>query len=539
MRFAVTICAALSLALPATAQESAVPRRLLFVQIADYLTLTPLTSHGANGIDRTREEAYRLATGLRIPIGKDNYQAFILTDAPPADTQLPTKGVLSKVIADFCGTTRTQDRVVLYFGVHAVAKNGAAFVVPIDADLDSPNMLFPVAEVYAHLKELKASQKVVIWDVCRVNPERALGRRDPGPMTPELFKALTAVPEGVQVLVSCSPGEHGLEYTTPRGPVGAFPGSAFLDALRQAANDDHTAHPKAPPGEEIPIAALYKAVVKSLAATAPQQKPWLAGKPVQNPGQYDPKQPYARRFGIPAMPKGGSAAEAKSIFDELAMPPVVGGDASLARYPIDAESLKTFAPDASIDDIFRNAEKYPLRIATLRAVQTIRNSWRFNTKPQLSVTMVSAPVTDRTRKTITIAQDGVALTLVELELELERLAAVADKRARETRRWQAHYDYTLAELRLRVVLLNEYNRALGHVKTEALPDLPKGGSGWRLVPTLKLEGRKDVQSMFKAADDEFTQLMTTHKGTPWEVLARRSHATLPGARWEPIAPPGK
>ena len=58
------------------------------------------------------------------------------------------------------------------------------------------------------IKALKASQKVMIWDVCRFNPERVRGRRDPGPMTPALFKALTTAPEGVQVMVSSSPGER-------------------------------------------------------------------------------------------------------------------------------------------------------------------------------------------------------------------------------------------------------------------------------------------------------------------------------------------
>jgi hypothetical protein len=540
MRFALCLCAALALASTTRAQdpkEPGFPRRLLFVQIANYLALNPLTHAAPVGADRTRDSATRLAAGLRVPNTKDNDQLFVLSDALAVDPHPPTREVLAKALTDFCATTRAQDRVVIYFGVHALEKDGKAFVVPIYGDPAAPAALLPVAEVYAQLKELKAAQKVVIWDVCRLNPERTRGRREPGPMTPALFKALTAAPEGVQVLVSCAPGEHAIESFLPRGTAESLPGSLYLDALRQAAADDRTANPKAAPGDEIPVETLHKAVLKSVAAVTKGQKPALAGKPVPQPAAYDPKEAPPKRFGFPPLPKGLPTPEVKAIFDELAMPPIIEGDAPPARFPFAEAALRDYAADVSLDDIFKSADKYPLRIATLRAFQTVRNKWRFGGKEQIAVGTVSAPINDRTKKAVSAAQEAVALALIELELELERLAAVADKREKETKRWQAHYDFAVAELRLRVVILNEYNRALGHVKTEALPDLPKGGTGWRLVPGTKIEGRKEVGAMFTAADEGFARLEADHKGTPWEVLANRSRATLPGSRWEPTAVP--
>jgi hypothetical protein len=536
MRFALCTCAALVLASAARAQEPTVPRRLLFVQIADYLALNPLTHGAPGGPDRTRDAATRLAAALRVPDTKDNDQLFVLSDALPGDPHPPTREVLAKALADFCATTRAQDRVVLYFGVHALEKDGKAYVIPIYADTDVPT-LWPVAEVYARLKELKAAQKVVIWDVCRTNPERVRGRREPGPMTPALFKALTAAPEGVQVLVSCSVGQHALEYSVPHGPAGAVPGSRYLDALRQAAADDRAANPTAAPGTEIPVDALHKAAQKLVAATTKGQTPALTGKPVPQPAEYDPKEAPPKRFGFPGPPKGLPTPEVKSIFDELAMPPVIEGDGAPVRFPFTGDALKDYAADVSLDEIFKSADKYPLRVATLRAFQTVRNTWRFNGKEQMAVRTITSPINDRTKKTVTVAQEAVAHALIELELDVERLAAVANKRDKETKRWQAHYDYALAELRLRVVLLNEYNRALGHVKTEALPDLPKGAPGWRLGPGTKVEGRKDVLALSKAADDGFAQLIADHKGTPWALLATRSRATLPGSRWEPMLSP--
>src|SRR4030095_6448731 len=107
---------------------------------------------------------------------------------------LPTKDVLAKTLDAFCDTTRAQDRVVIYFGTHAVEKDGKAFVVPIDGDPDVPASLLSVADVYAKLKELQAAQKLVIWDVCRHNADRVRGRREVGPMSPALLKALTTAP---------------------------------------------------------------------------------------------------------------------------------------------------------------------------------------------------------------------------------------------------------------------------------------------------------------------------------------------------------
>ena len=56
--------------------------------------------------------------------------------------------------------------------------------------------------------------------------------------------------------------------------------------------------------------------------------------------------------------------------------------------------------------------------------------------------------------------------------------------------------------------------------------------GWRLVPGEKVEGRRDVKLLFAAAQEGFTKLATDHKGTPWEAVAKRSLAVLPGAHWE-------
>lgn len=530
MRFALCICAALAAAPVARAQDpkgGAHPRRLLVVQLADYVYLNPLTHGAPAGTDRTRDAAARLALGLRVPAARDNDQLFVLSDRLAADAPLPTRAVLAKVIDGFCSTTRAQDRVVVYFGAHAVEKDGKAFLVPIDGDPAAPATLLPVADVYKALGDLKAAQKVVIWDVCRRNPDRARGRTDPGPMTEALFKALTAAPDGVQVIVSCSPGERASE-SFPRVATVPLTGSAYFDALAQAATDHRTANPKVAPGEPIPVEALHKAVTGALKG----QKPALAGAAPRDPAAFDAKEQPAKRFAPPAAPK--PLTDVKAVFDELALPFAEGDRAPLARLAFTEEALKGYAADVSAEEVLKNADKYPLRAATLRALATARNAWRLDGKEHKAVAALNAPIGNLTKRSVSTAQELVALAIIELEVELERLDAVADKRGAEPKRWQAHYDYTLAEVRLRLVMLNEYNRALAHVRTESLPDLPPGSPGWRLTPTDRLEGKKDAKLMLAQAHEGFTQLATTHKGTPWEVLARRALATHPGARWEPI-----
>ncbi len=535
MRFTLAVVVALVFSPLVSAQDTKAPRRVLFVHVGNYLYLNPLTHAVPGGTDRVRSVADRLAAGFRVPTVKDNDQLFVLADSLTADARLPTKNTLAKTIDGFCATTREQDRVVLYFGMHAVEKNGKAYLVPIDGDPDAADTLLAVADVYARLKELKASQKVVIWDVGRYNPERFRTRRDPGPMTDSLFTALTTPPEGVQVLVSCSPGERAQEYFTPRGPAGMFAGSAYLDALRLAAADG----PKTAPGDAIPVAELHKVASKSVAVVAgavnAKQTPALAGTAPKVAAEYDPKAAPAQRFEWPAPPK---SADVKSVLDELALPPVLDDDTGLvARLPFTEEALKGYATDVSPDEILKNMEKYPLRVATLRTLQAVRDVWPSALKDGKGAMLLSAPVTERLKKTISDAQQPLALALVKLEIELEALSAVVDQRARETKRWQAHYDYAVAEVRLRLVVLNEYNLLLARVRTETLPELPADATGWRLIPAAGLQSRRDVKEVLAAAQEGFAKVAADHKGTPWEVLAKRSQAFVPGLRWEAVVPP--
>ena len=212
------------------------PRRLLFIHISNYLYLNPLTHAQVDGKihgpDLTKPAANRLATEWRVP----SDQLFLLSDtAPLADQRSPMREVLTGTYEKFFETSRTQDRIVVYFGGHVLTKDGKTYLVPIEGDPDDAEKLVPLSDFYAKMKECKATQKVVIWDVCRFNPERGRNRPGSEPMTEETATALAATPSGVQALITCQTGENALEFynAQPDGfGKGKLPvvGSNFLGA---------------------------------------------------------------------------------------------------------------------------------------------------------------------------------------------------------------------------------------------------------------------------------------------------------------------
>jgi hypothetical protein len=138
------------------------------------------------------------------------------------------------------------------------------------------------------------------------------------------------------------------------------------------------------------------------------------------------------------------------------------------------------------------------------------------------------------KKNVLDAQAPLAVAIAKLEDELAALEASGKMKDKETKRWQAHYDYTLGQVRLRLALLNEYNLILGHLRTGNLPELPSGSTGWRLTHTDKMSSKKEAQELADAAKAAFEKVVAANQGTPWEVLAKRAMLTPPGLRWEPV-----
>jgi hypothetical protein len=531
------------------------PRRLLFIHISKYMFLNPLTASAPGALDRTKGAALRLAYEWHVPAEKDNNQLFVLSDSAlperGMEVQNPMKNVVMGAYERFFDTSRAQDRIVVYFGGHAVEKDGKAYIAPAEGDLDEPETLIPLDDFYARMKACKATQKVAIWDVCRLNPER--GRQRPGadPMSESLAKSLAAAPPGVEVVITCQPGENALEFYTlqlenaPNAP--RFSGSLFLESAKYVAEKNRAAGKAPTPADPIPIAdwvpVVGGRVTMMAAASAPDEKRKqtvkLDGTRPEKLLAFNPEEPAAKRFDIPLAPKGTSVAEIKGIEREFSVPPIKIDltDTGLADLPFKDEAMKDYKSDITLAEIMADKEKFKFQVVTLDAFNAIRELWvgGGTTGGPPIHDVVSAPVTDATKKEIFKELDfwavGIAkLTLVESELE--GLAALKEA---QPKRWQAHYEYARAVVKSRLAYMNEYNKLMGDVRTETLPPLDKmlGQNQYRLVSSEKMKSKKDVQKLADEAQEAYSKLITQYKGTPWAIQAKRDKSFSLGLFWRP------
>lgn len=520
------------------------PRRLLFINIGNYAFLNPLTSNAPDNSDRTRADALKLAQELKVPSERDNYQLFLLSDtAPPPDNKVPTRDAIIWSYERFFDSSRPQDRIVVYFGGHALEVDGKVYLAPIEGDRNIPSVLVPLEDFYSKLKKCKATQKVVIWDVCRFNPER--GRERPGsePMTASLFKTLATAPEGVEVVTTCQAGENALELNNLLIETGSnatrYNGSLFLDSISYV-TDKNKITLKAPTSNDpIPIAELMKPVGKHVAEVAgsPQinLKQTVRYFAVRHDVQDEPQ--ITDTTPVPPI-SSGITTEIQAIVDEFQVPPIKGTRPPiiLTEYPFRADVLADYRSDLLLETIKKNKQKYEFQNVTLNAFQTLRDVWVIKPKGGLQRReYISAPVTNDLKKEIKKELDAWGIGIAKLEEIDLSLAKIADLKKSQQRRWQAHYDFARAIVKARLAYMNEYDKLMGEVLTESLPtlDKAKNQNSYHLVSSEKMKSKKDIQKLAADAQDAYTALIAQYKGTPWAVQAEYEKSLTYGLVWQP------
>jgi hypothetical protein len=525
------------------------PRRLLFISITKYMYLNPLTAT-KDGVDQSKPAAQRIAFDWHIPGDKDNNQTFVLSDTA-ADAAILMRNVVMGAYERFFESSREQDRITIYFGGHVLEKDGKAYLASVEGEVEGggwQQTLIPLDEFYGKLKDCKAGQKVMIWDVCRFNPQRGKQRPGSDPMSPALHKALAAAPAGVEVIISCSPGENALEFSkfqpdpTNRTTYG---GSVFLEAVRYVGEKRRAAKPPAP-SEPLPVAEWSQAVARRVAEIAALSKDGTkqtvasAGKPREEPVAYNADEPPAKRFAMPTPPKGTSAAEIKGIEREFFVPPIRSDltDTGLSDLPYLDSVMKDYRADVSLDAIVKEREKYPLRAATLAAFDAVREVWtgKPGTEGIGNLKAIPAPVTETLKKQILRDLEAYAVGIAKLELVDDELQKVAEHRAAESKRWQAHYDYARAMVKARLAYLNEYNKLMGDVRTETLPALDKsiGQDSYKLASSEKMKSKKEIQKFAEEAQEIFAKIIAEHPGTPWALQSKRERVFSLGLVWQPF-----
>ncbi|MCS6864732.1 MAG: hypothetical protein RMJ56_18050 [Gemmataceae bacterium] len=536
---------------PKTAQAT-FPRRLLFISITKYMYLNPLTAAQPGAPDRTRPAAQRWAYDWRIPTEKNNDQVFLLSDtmAGAAD-RLPLKEVVQKTYQEFCRTSRAQDRIIIYFGGHAIAKNGQAYIIPMEGEIDGEGWeetLIPLSDFYGHLHKCKATQKVVVWDVCRFNPEKGHVRPGSEPMTEELYNALTSPPPGIQVVVTCKPTENAMEFNALRpegfaGPV--YSGSCFLEAMKFVAEPRNNRMPKTTPtpADPFPMAEWVQAIAKRVnemmdmaarAGSPGKQTVTLAGSPPPTWVSPDPNEAVAARFEWPRLPQGASFAEIKAVESEFYLPPMKPGlnEVGLAEFPFPLDIMKDYQSDGvTLEQIQREPDRYPFRAQVLKTFDLLRSKWSNTAATQLR-NEVLAPINDDLKNAVKNEQEFWAIGISELEVQLEALKLVGEMRDSQPKRWQAHYDYALAALKARLAYMNEYNKLLGNLITETLPPLTEGQDGYLLVASETLKSGREIRKLADEAKELFQEIAVKYKGTPWAVQAKEEKSVTIGLNWK-------
>ncbi len=536
---------------PLVTGSAGLPRRLLFIHVSNYLYLNPLTSaevtrSGSKGPDLTRPAADRLAHEWRVPRDKDNNQVFVV-----ADKERPMKSVILGSYKTFFETSRAQDRIVVYYGGHVVGKKTdekhAAFLVPMEGDPDDAESLIPLDDFYGALKACPATQKVVIWDVARLNPDRGRVRPGSEPMSEEVAKLLTeTAPAGTQVVLTCQPGENALEFNylvvQPGVAKDHVAGSSFLGAtlfVKGGAGKNL--------GENDPIpvdewtAGLGKKVSEFATLAATGEK---GGKFAQTVKVYgaipkelvaaNKEEAPAKRFDLPAAPKGAPVTD---LVAEFALPPIDGDDetADLGNFPFPEADLLPYKADVSAAEMRMpaNKDRYAFQLAVMESFDTIKDVWGDAGRSKLRKEFVGA-VDDRLKKEVSREQDYLAIAIPRVEQILFRLEAFEPMRAAQPKRWQAHYDYAAAQAKARLAYLHEYNLALGNIRTEVLParDM-KLHDGYKLIQTPNMKVKKEKQHLTEA-HEIFDAMITSYRGTPWAIVAKRDRALSLGLAWQPF-----
>jgi hypothetical protein len=464
-------------------------------------------------------------------------------DAPkaPSPTARPTvKPVLEQAITDFLAGCRGQDRILLLFAGHAVEFDDQAYLVPLEGDLAAKETLLPLQWVLDKLDACKARQKVLVLDVCRYDPARGLERPGSGPMGPKLDAAIRVPPAGVQVWSSCVAEQLAHEFEG---------NSVFLDKLFDALGTGGALKGIQQPRDALPLDALAEAVSKATTADVLEelnvrQTPRLTGQEAKSGADYDPNEPAPPPVVIqrPAVAGGSEASprEVKKILDEIVLPPIKLARTESAPLPLEAlvpfsaKVMEEYQADyASIREVLKiegKRKQYPLRAAVVDAVDLLR---KYGKTPLME--LFRGKSNDQVKAAILQTQREPARVINELQEGLDLLRKAGETRDEEkSPRWQAHYDYVLAQLLARLAYVHEYDLMLGRIRQERLPELnPKIHGGWRLASRDKLQSPKEVKDLAAESKKILEKLIKKHRGTPWEVLAGQAKLTALGLEWQP------
>lgn len=537
---------------PPPAVATKLPRRALFIHASNYLYLNQVPSR----------MGYLAAKFTEKPLKFDRNQVFVLSDNPPDGTgkgatgeltylpMAPQKARIEKAIADFCESSREQDRIMVVFVGHAVEIEKEAFLIPIDGQKDDKETLIPLKTVYDQLAKSKARQKVLLLDAFRQSATGSADLPAPDVMSEDFDAVLQAPPEGVQVWSACVKEQPSVELES---------GGAFLQALYDTLDKDYSGQAGfVTAGDPLPLEELVPKVNQRLKATleaykkddkAIEQISRLTGK--EKEGGAAPDKDQAEAAKVIFLPAAAAAANAEvdAVLSELAMIPPM--KASMRRiFELKSASLPPFAKDAldgyeqegfnpfkdKVTDANRAemTEKFPLRVAVFDAAQKIEESHRFSMRA--TVRNPGANGFDVKFKASILKEmetpGKIIFELEDLLGEFEKLNEMRDKE--KSKRWLAHFDYTFARLKGRFIQMQDYQYLLALIRSDSMPELQPTHAGWKIGGRSKVSTNEPkVRDLSRKIGKDWDRIAQSYPDTPWAVLALREKLYFVGLEWIP------
>ncbi len=227
--------------------------------------------------------------------------------------------------------------------------------------------------------------------------------------------------------------------------------------------------------------------------------------------------------------------------DLLVLPPIKQARSTESAVRLDEVlpfamvDMKDYRNDATIEQIKKERDKYPVRFAVIDALEKLRGITASGLA--LPTELRESDRTDAAKAGLGKLQRGPARIMETLDTLLASLQKASEERSEEKSKfWHATLDYAIAEVKARYVYVMEYTTLIGQVRKDILPDLDKkrGQTAWRLASSEQLASRGETRDMAKDANKLFTKIAKDNPGTPWAVLARREKFTALGLKWEPF-----
>ncbi len=148
---------------------------------------------------------------------------------------------------------------------------------------------------------------------------------------------------------------------------------------------------------------------------------------------------------------------------------------------------------------------------------------------------LNGPISDKQKAAFFNEQKEPGLLIFDMEQVLSDMKQVADDDMDKemSKRWRAHFDFTQARLKARLVYIYEYSYLLGAIRTDALPALENGADGSRMASRNRIQCTEPKAKKYaKDVDRAYKKIQKDYRDTPWEILAYREGLIALGMEWK-------